>query len=72
MTEGRARDDWNRAAMLMAVVAQCHAGKGRKFTPADFNPFAQSRGMRVNKSNIGEMRDVFKQAFGKVEKGSER
>lgn len=39
MLEQRERSEWNRASSVMCVIASVFAGKGKRYTPDDFNPF---------------------------------
>lgn len=38
MLRGKREHDWAIAASQMAILANVHAGKGKTFTAADFNP----------------------------------
>lgn len=41
MAHGRRRQSWNYLSSLMALTANCHASKGKKFTAKDFNPMVE-------------------------------
>lgn len=41
MLEGKNESSWAAASALMALVANCHRGKGRAFGPDEFNPLRQ-------------------------------
>lgn len=43
MSQARHRYDWDRAAAIMALTANCHRDPKttEPFKPADFNPFAE-------------------------------
>ncbi len=69
MTEGRDRFAWSLASSMMALVANCHKGKGRALKAADFNPtLTKEERMRdailITDENVGIMRDEFKMAIG--------
>lgn len=36
MVEGRTEGDWERLRCMMALVANCHRGRGRPLVPDDF------------------------------------
>jgi hypothetical protein len=43
MADARVRDEWQRTASLMALLANCHRDpKKRAFRPSDFDPFAKA------------------------------
>jgi hypothetical protein len=47
MTEAKRRDAWDRAAHLMAILANCHRGpKTKPFTAEQFHPFHQSESQK--------------------------
>jgi len=43
MAEARAKDEWSRMSVLLALLANCHRDpkKTRAFRPSDFDPFAK-------------------------------
>ena len=47
MALARQRSDWDRFASLLAVVANCHAVKGRRFKPMDFHPFRKNNAQEL-------------------------
>ena len=59
MTEGHARDHWNRMSALMALLANCHRDPKRTapIKPSDFDPFAESQ--EPIKADISILKDVF-------------
>jgi hypothetical protein len=73
MAEARQRHEWQIAASVLALLANCHRDprKSRAFRPGDFDPFAQERG-EVIPADIGVLRDVFiKDSSSKAEQGGE-
>ena len=72
MTEGRDRFAWSLASSVMALVANCHKGKGRALTANDFNPtLTKEERLRdailITDENVELMRDEFRRAIeGKV------
>ncbi len=72
MTEGRDRFAWSLASSMMALIANCHKGKGRALTSNDFNPtLTKEERMRdailITDENVELMRDEFKRVIeGKV------
>ncbi|MCK9179106.1 MAG: hypothetical protein M0P93_08895 [Candidatus Cloacimonetes bacterium] len=70
MAEGRARDEWSRWSVLLAMF--CNANRNPKktkpFTPGDFNPYAieaTQRTGRENQNSISELRSVLEHRLGK-------
>ena len=63
MAEGHGRDEWGRAALLCALVANAHRDpkKGRAFRVADFDPYGREPGevIEVNRENIGTLKQAF-------------
>lgn len=54
---------------MMALVANCHKGKGRALTPNDFNPTLTKKerlrdAIEITDENVELMRDEFKHALG--------
>jgi len=37
----RLRREWDRTSSMMALFANAHASKGKKYSPDEFNPFSQ-------------------------------
>lgn len=71
MAEARQRHDWQIAASMLALLANCHRDptKSRAFRPGDFDPFAQDRG-EVIPADIGVLKDMFiKNSNTKAEQG---
>ena len=72
MTEGRDRFAWSLASSMMALVANCHKGKGRALTAKDFNPtLTKEERLRdailITDENVELMRDEFKRVVeGKI------
>ncbi len=68
MTEGRDRFAWSLASSMMALVANCHKGKGRALTANDFNPtLTKEERLRdailITDENVELMRDEFRRAM---------
>lgn len=63
MADGRMRERWSHTASLMALLANVHRDprKGKRFTPADFDPFARGskRKPPAMPADITVLRDVF-------------
>ncbi len=59
MAEGRARDEWQRASAMMALLANCHRDprKRRPYRPNDFDPFQRTQ--QPIKVGVHVLRDVF-------------
>lgn len=59
MAEGRVRDEWRRASVLLALIANANRDpkKTRAFRPADFDPFAKPA--EPIKVGIEVLKDVF-------------
>jgi len=57
MAEGAQRERWQRTSCILALIANANRDpkKGRRFKPADFNPFAPRRkaGVPLTADNIG-------------------
>ncbi len=72
MTEGRDRFAWSLASSMMALVANCHKGKGKALKAADFNPTLTKEerlkdAILITDENVELMRDEFKRAMdGKI------
>ncbi len=39
MLEEAERSEWGRVSSIMALIASAFGSKGKRYTPADFNPF---------------------------------
>jgi hypothetical protein len=63
MAEGHGRDEWGRASVLLALVANCHRDpkKGRAMRPDDYNPFGKDAGevIQVDTTNIAALKEAF-------------
>ena len=72
MTEGRDRFAWSLTASMMALIANCHTGKGKALTANDFNPTLSkeerlSDAILITEENVDIMRDEFRRSIeGKV------
>lgn len=61
MARARIEFEWRQTASAMALLANCHRGKGRPFTPDDFFKFEKSTerardGVQVTARNINVLR----------------
>jgi hypothetical protein len=62
MAEGRARDQWDHTAALLALLANAHRDHRQRSEPfgiADFHPFRAPRRSEPLKVDITVLRDVF-------------
>ena len=63
MADGHGRDEWARASLMLALVANCHRDpkKGRAFRPGDFDPFERETGdaIEVNRETIATLKAAF-------------
>ena len=55
MLEGKNESSWAAASALMALVANCHRGKGRAFGPDDFNPLKKRVKVLNTDEEIGKV-----------------
>ncbi len=61
MSEGRAREEWNHTAALLAMLANAHRDHRQKSEPFgidDFHPFRAPRQSEPLKVDITVLRDV--------------
>ena len=63
MAEAKAKDNWAHTSAMLAMTANVNRDpkKDRAFKPADFDPYAgrAKSGVRITKSNIGILKQVF-------------
>lgn len=65
MLEQRERSEWERASSVMCVIASVFAGKGKRYTPGDFNPFrVNTVEGTVNAKDLGQLLGFRKGAQG--------
>jgi hypothetical protein len=62
MAEGHGRDEWGRASVLLAMIANKNRDpkKGRPCRPDDFDPYAKEdrRNARADKESLGLLREL--------------
>ena len=68
MAESRLEQEWEQTSSVLALLANVHRDpkKGRRFSPADFNPFAPKTaparaGIPITAENIGLLRAFVKE-----------
>lgn len=67
MLQHRERSEWARCSSLMSLVANAFAARGKKFKPADFDPFSKLDRRQAGKVSV----EVFGAMMGFQRKDSD-
>ena len=61
MAEARSRDEWNRTACSMALLANLNRDPKKRapYKPSEFHPLERERKQPVGKTGIGILKSVF-------------
>jgi hypothetical protein len=60
MADGHGRNAWAHTSLLCALIANAFGGKGKRFKPSDFDPYARSSGrVKVNRENLSYIKSLF-------------
>ena len=61
MAEARSRDEWNRTACTMALLANLNRDPKKRapYKPSDFHPLEREKKQQIGKIGIGILKSVF-------------
>lgn len=63
MREAREVAEWDRVAVMCAIMATGYSGGKKTFDPADFNPYRAKKKDKVQKVTVEQGMDLLKRVF---------